>query len=141
MNTLENTAPTVYQELLSGKALSVTGRNDPFNAVSLDMRLNRHAKGSLKGISVNPKARDKFLLTAHHMADIHSAVAHMCGLSPDIPAVRKLGSKHIYRDEVDVRRLLETLSGKMLNPFTTDGLDLMQISCRHRATEAVTKAG
>jgi hypothetical protein len=144
MNTLETSAPTVYQEMLTGGALSVTGLSVPFNAVSLDMRLeqslNKHAKGALKGISTNSKARDKFLLTAHRMADIHSAVAHMCGLNDDSNFCKEIGRARVVRDEVDVRRLIQCLSGKMLNPFTTDGLDLIQISNRHKASEAVQKA-
>ena len=143
MNSLETSAPTVYHEFLNGRALSVNGKSHHFNAVSLDMRLeqslNKHAKGSLKGISSNPKARDKFLLTAHHMADIHSAVIHMCGLNFDVHTCKEAGKQQVYRDEVDVRRLINTLSGPMLNPFTTDGMDLIQIANRRKASEAVQK--
>jgi hypothetical protein len=144
MNSLQTSAPTVYEELVSGRALSVAGQQTAFNAVSLDMRLeqslNKHAKGSLKGISTNPKARDMFILTAHHMADMHSAVAHMCGLSVDVHACKEAGKAQIYQDELDVRRLMLTFCGKMLNPFTTDGLELIQISNRRKASEAVQKA-
>ena len=38
-----------------------------------------------------------------------------------------------------MHRLLLTLSGRMLNPFTTDGLDLIQIVNRRKAPETVRK--
>jgi len=136
-NSLKTTAPIVCQELLSSRALSLTGKAESFIAVSSDMRLepslNKQNKGSLKGISTNLNAMDKFFSTVYYIADMHPAVTHVCGSSAAVTYVKEANRSNRYK--VDVRRLF-----LILNPFTTDGLDLFQISKRHKAPEAVRKA-
>ena len=62
------------------------------------------------------------------MCDIHQS-----------PLVVLDDDKH-RRDDVDVQRLMETLSQHMINPFATDGLQLVQVATRRLAPPEVCKA-
>lgn len=75
------------------------------------------------------------------MADIHLAVVHMCWLNDDRHPCREARKTKIFRDEIDVCRLIQCLSGNYFNSFaTTDELDLIQKSNKRKASEAVLKA-
>ena len=77
-------------------------------------------------------------MTAHFVADMQRAVDHRYDIHQS-PSVVLDDDKH-YRDDVDVQQLMETLSQHMINPFATDGLQLLQVSTRRLAPPEVCKA-
>ena len=68
----------------------------------------------------------------------HRAMEHMCDIHQS-PLVVLDDDKHC-RDDVDVQRVMETLSPHMINSFGTDGLQLVQIATRRLAPPEVCKA-
>ena len=133
---LSSKHPLVHKEFLDGNH-SVSRSNHPFSKVFADMAveqtINRDSKskGGIIGISQNPNAVDRWLLTSHERAAITTAFKEMCSLNDgnEGSAHKEGSSKKIHRDERDVQKLVSCFeSGLMTNPFSEDVDQLLNIA-------------
>ena len=145
MKTLPETAPLVYEEMLNG-ALTAKATNQPFNQVSLDLRLeqslNKSAKGSIVGITLIKAARERWFLTAHIQAEICEAVDVMCGFDSNkiLANAKELGEIRMEQEKHDVGKMFDIFNTKLVNPFEEHGKDFLHIGTRHKDPEVVVKS-
>ena len=123
------TAKEVYDEFMNGNH-SVKRATGSFNQVWTDLALEQtvnkdsKVKGGILGFTQHKYAVDRWFLTAHTRANIVSSTKAMCEShnreSGNVSGQHKeCGKLRMERDESNVQKLVETLSGQMLNPFDT----------------------
>ena len=131
MRQLEETAPQVHGEFEAGN-FTVKRSTNQFNQVWSDMALeqsiNRDSKtrGGLIGITQKPAALARWFLTAHKRAEITTATKSMCGMEiPDTAGGphKESGVRRLSRDERDVQAVVDTITGRMINPFRIETPD------------------
>ena len=92
MKTLQESAPHIYEKFLDGE-FTVRRANGKHNGVSPDMVLEQtynaevKQKLGLKGITLNPKAQQKWLYTKPITASVSGKFRRMLHLEPDTPMV------------------------------------------------------
>ena len=133
MTNLPSTHPDAQFALATGE-LSVQRTNHSFSKVAVDQAIeqtvNRDSKtsGGIIGISTNPSATQRWILTAYDRAAFTSCCRDLAGIVPDKYATRKEEAQtRIARDERDVRSLLSTLDN-WINPFRSEDEQLTSIS-------------
>ena len=116
--------PELYQHFVSGfHTVSRCKKESKFNCVSTDMALeqsmNRHSKtkGGIVGVSQDLNAVEKWTLTSHLRATVHSNFKEICGMT-QINQEKELTSKAIATSDKCVKSIVEVIDDQFVNPFT-----------------------
>ena len=138
MRELSEKHPTVYTNFIRGH-FTVHRTKGKFNGTWTDMVLeqtyNKEGKTSLlKGISLNPKAREKYIKTAPFLTTISEGVKDMAQLRQTTSHHHGESTKQVLEDQALVEKIRKIVNENMVNPFTSTNLnDLINISSGQKA--------
>ena len=128
MSQLPVKAAEIYEEFVNGNH-SIRSTK-PFSQVWTDMvleqsvNLDSKSKGGIIGISLKPRALERWFLTVHERAAITTRIKEMCSLGEgDKVSHKETGSRRHAKDEEDVRKMVTTLSTVMTDPFNIEDVD------------------
>ena len=102
------------------------------------MNRDTKTKGGIAGFSRNSAAVEKWMVNAHHRADITRQVKNKAGMNEPTAALHKECRKnHLLEKEKTVQSVMRTISS-MQNPFTGDENGVMYISSGRTAPDSVS---
>ena len=124
MNNLKESHKDVHIQFLAGNfTIHQTAGN--FNGVGPDLALeqtyNNEGKSLFKGISLNERAREKYIKTTLHLTKISESIksmAHMDSSRSSRSSHHRHSKTETMKDIETILNMVQMVKEKMINPFT-----------------------
>ena len=124
MLQLPETHPQLYQEFLDGNhTVSRAKSESKFNTVSTDMALEQSlnkdmkTKGGIVGFSQDYDSLEKWTLTSHLRAAVHSNFEQLVKPNSKSTMDKELSSAEVLKSEKNVQAIVETVQNHFKSPF------------------------
>ena len=124
MLQLPEAHPQLYEEFLNGHhTVSRAKSKSKFNTVSTDMALEQSmnkdtkTKGGITGFSQNYSSVEKWTLTSHLRAAVHSNFKEMVDPTVNRIIDKELTPSEIGKSEINVQSIISTVKEQFQSPF------------------------
>lgn len=133
MLNLEKTHPLVNKYLHNGEFVAQRQNVYGFSGIAMDQTIEQTAnrdsktKGGLTGISRNPNAVHRWMLSHHLRAQISLSCENLAGINSRKRSKKDLDKTQNLKEEMMISNVLATISS-MINPFSWPEEGLVNIS-------------